>query len=102
MKNKNTHIVKSWPEFFNEEIAGRKTHDLRRSTDRSFAVGDNLLLQEWNPLQKKYTGREALAEITYITDEKNVCAYSQLALKKGFCILSIKFLKLLPKKQITS
>jgi hypothetical protein len=93
MDGVNTHVLKSWPEFFGEIIAGRKTHDLRRSDDRNFAVGDHLHLREWDPKARQYTGHETNVIITYITDEQSPCAYSTEALGPGFCILSIRLLK---------
>lgn len=84
--------LKSWPQFFNEIIAGHKTHDLRRSTDRAFKVGDTLTLREYDQKQEVYTGREAKVLVTYVTNKISPCAYSDEALKEGFCILSIKLL----------
>jgi hypothetical protein len=83
------HEMKSQPQFFNEILAGRKTHDLRRN-DRSFAVGDTIRLREWIPETKLYTGRELTVKITYITDADSPCAYSSAAIHPEFCILSIQ------------
>lgn len=88
-----THMLKSWPEFFEQIITGNKTHELRRTDDRFFQVGDYLQLQEYDQETEKYTGREALAEITYITRKDSPCAYSDEALDSNFCILSIKFIE---------
>lgn len=89
----NTHTLKSWPQFFEKIITGNKTHELRRSDDRFFQVGDYLHLKEYDEKVDKYTGREALVEITYITRRDSPCAYSDKALDYNFCILSIKFIK---------
>lgn len=89
MRKRITHEVKSWPPFFDEIIAGRKTHDLRRANDRDFAIGDRLMHLEWDPDTLQYTGRTALSEITYITNQEVPCAYSGIALDPDFCILSI-------------
>ena len=48
---------KIWPEFFNPIASGKKTYELRLG-DMEVAEGDTLLLQEWNPDTKEYTGRE--------------------------------------------
>lgn len=93
MKVQIKYELKSWSEFFNEIIAGRKTHELRRSSDRNFQVGDCLKLKEFNRRENKYTGREVLVEVTYITGDFSPCAYSNEAIKAGFCILSIKLIK---------
>lgn len=85
-----THRLKCWPEFFEPIRLGRKTHDLRRSDDRDFSVGDNLRLMEYDPETRSFTGRELTAEITYITSADMPCALSQDALHPNFCILSIR------------
>jgi hypothetical protein len=84
------HKLKSWPQFFKLILSGEKTHELRRSDDRNFHVGDLLLLQEFDPKTNHYTGRELKVKITYITSAKHPCALSQTALHPDFCILSIK------------
>lgn len=84
------HELKCWPQFFKEIAAGKKRHDLRRADDRKFLIGDHLLLREFSPETSKYTGREQLVEVTYITSAELPCALSEGALHKGFCILSIR------------
>jgi hypothetical protein len=84
-----THRLKCWPEFFEPIKRGAKTHDLRRSDDRDFSVGDKVLLQEYDPETSSYTGRTAIVQITYITSSDLPCALSQDALHPNFCILSI-------------
>lgn len=85
-----THRLKCWPKFYEAIRVGRKRHDLRRSSDRDFRVGDQLLLCEFDPEQSDFTGREQLAEVTYITSADLPCALSHDALHSDFCILSIK------------
>lgn len=85
-----THELKCWPQFFEPILEGRKTHDLRRSDDRSFSVGDKLLLREFDPKAERYTGREVTIEITFITSADIPCALSAQALDRNFCILSIR------------
>jgi hypothetical protein len=83
------HVVKSWSHLFQPFLDGVKTHDIR-IMDRDYKVGDKLILQEWDWKKKEYTGREAAAEITYITDVNSPCAFSPFALDNDFGILSIK------------
>ena len=48
-------------------IEGRKTFEVRREHDRTFAVRDQILLREFvPPLGGGYTGRAALVIVTYI------------------------------------
>lgn len=87
-----THELKCWPEFFAAISAGEKRHDLRRARDRHFAVGDTLRLREYDPRAERYTGREQLVAVTYITSAEKRCALSDDALHPDFCILSIALL----------
>jgi hypothetical protein len=83
------HKAKSWPSFFEATLAGVKTHDVRRMSDRDYQVGDTLRLMEFNPEKKEYTGRELCVRITYITSAKSPCALSEACLHPDYCILSI-------------
>jgi len=65
-----THELKTWPEYYEAIITGRKKFEVRIN-DRNFQVGDRLLLQEWNPQTKEYTGRYTARKITYIMREGN-------------------------------
>jgi hypothetical protein len=84
-----THELKCWPEFFDAIADGRKRHDLRRSTDRDFRVGDILQLREFDPSSDFYTGRSQAVRVTYVTSADLPCALSGEALSRDFCILSI-------------
>lgn len=81
--------VKSWPWFFEPMVAGKKLHDMRDKTERPYQVGDRMLLREFDPRGVGYTGREAVAMITYITSNETPCAMSSNALAKDACILSV-------------
>lgn len=84
------HKVKSWTWLFESIVSGRKKHDLRDLRDRDYKVGDTLLLQEWDQVNGKYTGREKEVKITYITDNRTPCAFSSTVLAKEFGIFSIE------------
>jgi hypothetical protein len=84
------HKVKSWSPFFQAIRDGQKTHDLRYDTDRHFAVGDTITLQEYLPFEGKYTGEEVDVLVTYITSRETPCAFSCAVLDKEYCILSIR------------
>lgn len=60
-----THELKAWPHFFKEIVSGEKTCELRKD-DRGYEVGDLLILREWNPNTKEYTGHAVGAYITHI------------------------------------
>jgi hypothetical protein len=77
-----THALKTEPVYFNQIVEGNKTFEVRKM-DRPFLDGDELILQEWYPEQKIYTGKEWKGKITYILADERFC-------KKGYCVLGIQ------------
>lgn len=63
--SREVHDLKCWPEQFEALADGRKTAEYRYD-DREFALGDPLVLREWNPQTAEYTDRTLYAEITWI------------------------------------
>lgn len=63
---KTRHFLKTWPEFFHAVAKGAKTFEIRKN-DRDFNEGDFLILREWDPDTRTYTGNTINAEITYMT-----------------------------------
>jgi len=47
---------KCWPELFQKMLEGKKTTDVRLA-DFNIKEGDILVLEEYNPKTKQYTGR---------------------------------------------
>ena len=43
------HELRTWPEPFEAAFVGDKRHEIRSESDRTFSVGDALLLREWVP-----------------------------------------------------
>jgi hypothetical protein len=63
-----THILKSYPQYFEPTILGLKFHEVRNNADTGpFAVGDTLVLREYDPATGTYTGREATTVVTYLS-----------------------------------
>ncbi len=60
------HTLKCQPGYFSDLRSGLKTFEVRKGTDRFYQYGDELLLQEWGPNVKCYTGRELLMRVTYV------------------------------------
>ena len=81
-----THELKILPEYFDAVLDGRKTFEIRKN-DRDFAVGDTLILKEWNEMYRMPTGRQLRCEITYILKSNEET--KEYGLMKGFCIMSI-------------
>lgn len=60
------HQMKTWPEYYEAIANGTKRFEVRRTDDRSFALGDTLILFAWDPITQKYTGHSCTCTITYI------------------------------------
>ena len=56
---------KIWPKWFELVKSGKKKFELRLA-DFRVKKGDVLILEEWSPKTKKYTGRKIKKEIKYI------------------------------------
>ena len=80
--------LKSWPVYFQAIKNSSKKHDVRDITEYDFKVGDFINLQEYDPFEGVYTGRNQLVRITYITSRNTPCAFSSAVLDKNFGILS--------------
>ena len=57
---------KTWPELFQKMCDGKKTTDLRLA-DFNIAEGDTLVLEEYDPTLKKYTGRTLRMNVKNLT-----------------------------------
>lgn len=84
------HQLKSWPKMYRAFVSGQRLHDVRRSTDRKFSVGQIVKLVEFSPSEQMYTGNSCLAEITYITSAEVPCPFFGTAISEGFCVLSLR------------
>jgi len=87
------HRIKTWRKFFDYIWKGEKTFELRYN-DRKYAVGDILLLEEYNPHTHRFTGRWIEAYVTYLTagfaaQEVNV-GDDLNALGKGWVCMAFK------------
>lgn len=56
---------KTWPPYFQEVLDGKKTFDLRLN-DFEVKEGDILVLREWDPKTKDYTGRVVEKKVGYV------------------------------------
>lgn len=65
MSGTTIHCLKSWPAPFAAVWSGVKTFEVRRD-DRSYANGDVLVLQEWDPSTREHTGREVVCRVRYL------------------------------------
>ena len=56
---------KIWPKYFKEVKSGNKKFELRLA-DFNIKPGDILILDEWDPKKKKYTGRKIKRKVKYL------------------------------------
>jgi hypothetical protein len=72
---------KTWTAAFEKILSGEKTFDVRLA-DFECKPGDILVLEEYDPIKKKYTGRKVEKEITYVLNTKKQKYWSQSDINK--------------------
>jgi len=100
LPRKATHYLKSWPQCFQEVVDGKKSFEVRED-DRGFAVGDIVVLCEYDPERCAsidvseararalgYTGREVRGMIV------NILRPSDIGWAKGKTVLGLNFVVL--------
>ena len=81
---------KTWPEYFQQILDGDKTFELRLA-DFACDVGDVLVLREWDPATKEYTGRELSKKVTYVLKTKDVEFWPKEEIEEhGFQVIGFK------------
>jgi ASC-1-like (ASCH) protein len=65
------HELKIVPLYFKVVASGEKKAEVRRN-DRNYQVGDHLILKEWSPEFKIYTGQELNVRVTHILELKDL------------------------------
>ncbi len=84
---------KVWPEYFQQIINDKKTFELRLN-DFDISEGDILLLKEWDPQTKDYTGRTLEKTVGYVgkwkIDELTKFWPKEDIETKGLQIISLK------------
>ena len=81
---------KVWPEYFQKIIDGVKKYELRLA-DFECNPGDILVLREWNPKTKEYTGRVVEKTVTYVGKTKGQTFWPKEDVEKyGFQIIAFK------------
>lgn len=67
---------KCWPELFQKILDGNKNSDVRLA-DFNLKEGDMLILEEYNPQTKKYTGRTTKKKVKNLT-KLNLADYNSI------------------------
>ena len=80
---------KVWPEFFQKILDKTKTFELRLA-DFECNPGDSLVLREWNPETKEYTGRVLEKKVTYVLKTKDAKFWPEEDVEKyGLQVISL-------------
>lgn len=79
---------KTWPELFQKVKNGEKTFDVRLADFRC-SKGDILVLKEWDPKTKTYTGRVVRRKVKFTIKTKELEKFwSKTEIKKhGFQVI---------------
>ncbi|NCO84863.1 MAG: hypothetical protein COW47_00315 [Candidatus Huberarchaeum crystalense] len=81
---------KTWPEYFQKIIGGVKTYELRLANFEC-KPKDVLVLKEWDPKTKEYTGRVIEKTVIYVDKTKGHIFWPKKDIEKyGFQIISFK------------
>jgi hypothetical protein len=79
-----THLLKVWPTPFAEIRSGNKSSEFRIAKDRVFRFGDVLVLCEYNPSTKTFTGEQETRMVTHVTRGPD------FGVPKGCVVMSIR------------
>lgn len=82
-----SHVVKTWPPYFEDICSGAKTFEVRRN-DRGYAVGDILDLVEYDPKDGAsyglhHSGRNTFKRVTYILPG------GQFGIEPGYIVMAL-------------
>ncbi len=81
---------KAWPEDFERVSSGKKNFDVRLG-DEAYAAGDILVLREWDPEKKTYTGRSLEKKIKYVAKTKQMPYWTEeQTVANGFVIMALE------------
>ena len=81
---------KTWPDYFQKILDGNKNFEIRLA-DWECEEGDTLVLKEWDPELKRYTGRVVEKEVTYIAKTKEMKFFSEDDVEKyGYQVIGIR------------
>lgn len=81
---------KTWPKYFQLILDGKKTYDMRIA-DFDVSEGDTLVLREWDPKTKEFTGRKIEKKVTYVNKFSDFTFFPEEEIEKyGLVIMSLK------------
>ncbi|MFH1129346.1 MAG: DUF3850 domain-containing protein [Patescibacteria group bacterium] len=81
---------KIWPEYFEKVESGEKGYEFRVA-DFEINDGDTLILEEWSPETKEYTGRKIEKKVSRVNHfHLNDFGQKREIEEKGFYIIELK------------
>jgi hypothetical protein len=81
---------KTWPEYFEKILTGEKTFEVRLA-DFDCKTGDTLVLREWDPKTKAYTGRQVEKKVGYMLKTKDLKPLTKEDIEKyGLYVIKIE------------
>lgn len=81
---------KCLPNLFEDVRTGKKRFEVRLA-DFEVQVGDQIVLEEWDPEAQAYTGRTFSVDVEYILKTKDMPAWTEDKIAEyGFQIMQIK------------
>lgn len=87
--NKMKIEKKTWPDLFQDVYDGKKNFDVRLA-DFECEEGDTLVLREWDPKTKGYTGRQIEKTVRYVIKTKDLKFWAPEEVEKyGFQVIGI-------------
>lgn len=89
---------KTWPVYFERVLSGKKKFDIRLG-DFEIKEGDTLVLEEWDPETKSYTGRKIEKKVGYVVNTKNEKVWSKEDIDKyGLWVIGMEDLEVPDRK----
>lgn len=80
---------KIWPKYFELVKSGKKRFEVRVA-DFDIKEGDTIVLEEWDPQTKKYTGRTLTKKVDYLLKfNLNTFGQKDLIEKNGLYVLQL-------------
>jgi ribosomal protein S17 len=81
---------KCWTEFFEKVLSGEKNFEVRLA-DFECRAGDVLVLREWDPKTKEYTGRQIEKTVGFVLKTKDLSFWPKEEVDKyGYMVMGLK------------
>ena len=89
-------VLKTWPEDFHAIRMGQKRAEVRRCDDRRFRVGDEIVLEEWDPIRGYPMGGALTIRVTHVESMAGPLAIFGLTTDVPMHPLAVLSFELLP------